>query len=154
MCVKEGMVLIMKKIIIVLVIILVILITTVIYINYKANSEINDELRRQEEEYINGINNPGLAIDGVVPGEVKIDNIFFTVEECVKTYIQYAIDNNSQMLYALVDYKYIDEHNITEENVNQLFIRDTSNHINKTLEEYGISRTKLCYILCKTQIRN
>ena len=144
----------MKKVIITLVTILVILIIVLCYINIKAKNEYDDELKLQEELYLNGINNPGLVINGLTPSEVKVDNIFFTVEECVKTYIQYAIDNNSQMLYALVDYKYIDEHNITEENVNQLFIRDTSNHINKTLEEYGISRTKLCYILCKTQIRN
>lgn len=73
--------------------------------------------------------------------KVNIENIYFTVEQCIKDYVQYAIDNNSQAIYALLDYKYIDEHNITVENVNQFFIDKPNSNINKTIEEYSIARS-------------
>ena len=79
----------MKKVIITLVTILVILIIVLCYINIKTKNKIDDELELQEKLYLNGINNPGLVIDGLTPSEVKVDNIFFTVEECIKTYINY-----------------------------------------------------------------
>ena len=133
----------MKKVIITLVAILVILIIVLCYINIKAKNEYDDELKLQEELYLNGINNPGLVINGLTPSEVKVDNIFFTVEECIKTYIKNATDNNNQILYSLLDYKYIDKNSVTIDNVSELFIKDESNHLNKTIEEYGISRSKL-----------
>lgn len=133
----------MKKVIITLVTILVILIIVLCYINIKAKNEYDDELKLQEELYLNGINNPGLVINGLTPSEVKVDNIFFTVEECIKTYIKNATDNNNQILYSLLDYKYIDKNSVTIDNVSKLFIKDESNHLNKTIEEYGISRSKL-----------
>ncbi len=133
----------MKKVIITLVTILVILIIVLCYINIKAKNEYDDELKLQEELYLNGINNPGLVINGLTPSEVKVDNIFFTVEECIKTYIKNATDNNNQILYSLLDYKYIDKNSVTIDNVSELFIKDESNHLNKTIEEYGISRSKL-----------
>lgn len=133
----------MKKVIITLVTILVILIIVLCYINIKTKNKIDDELELQEKLYLNGINNPGLVIDGLTPSEVKVDNIFFTVEECIKTYIKNATGNNNQVLYSLLDYKYIDKNSITMDNVSQLFIEDESNHLNKTVEEYGISRSKL-----------
>lgn len=133
----------MKKVIITLVTILVILIIVLCYINIKTKNKIDDELELQEKLYLNGINNPGLVIDGLTPSEVKVDNIFFTVEECIKTYIKNATGNNNQVLYSLLDYKYIDKNSITMDNVSQLFIEDESNHLNKTIEEYGISRSKL-----------
>lgn len=133
----------MKKVIITLVTILVILIIVLCYINIKAKNEYDDELKLQEELYLNGINNPGLVINGLTPSEVKVDNIFFTVEECIKTYIKNATDNNNQILYSLLDYKYIDKNSVTIDNVSELFIKDESNHLNKTVEEYGISRSKL-----------
>lgn len=133
----------MKKVIITLVTILVILIIVLCYIKIKAKNEYDDELKLQEELYLNGINNPGLVINGLTPSEVKVDNIFFTVEECIKTYIKNATDNNNQILYSLLDYKYIDKNSVTIDNVSELFIKDESNHLNKTIEEYGISRSKL-----------
>lgn len=133
----------MKKVIITLVTILVILIIVLCYINIKAKNEYDDEMKLQEELYLNGINNPGLVINGLTPSEVKVDNIFFTVEECIKTYIKNATDNNNQILYSLLDYKYIDKNSVTIDNVSELFIKDESNHLNKTIEEYGISRSKL-----------
>ena len=133
----------MRKVIIILVIILVILITVLCYINISKKLETNYELELQEESCINGINNSGLVVDGLTPTKVELDNIFFTVEECIKTYIQNATSNNSQVLYELLDYKYIAENNITMDNVNQLFIGNESNYLNKTVEEYEISRRKL-----------
>lgn len=133
----------MKKVIITLVTILVILIIILCYINIKAKNEYDDELKIQEELYLNGINNPGLVINGLTPSQVRVDNIFFTVEECIKTYIKSATENNNQILYSLLDYKYIDKNSITIDNVSQLFIKDASNNLNKTVEEYGISRGRL-----------
>ena len=133
----------MKKVIITLVTILVILIIVLCYINIKAKNEYDDKLKLQEELYLNAINNPGLVINGLTPSQVRVDNIFFTVEECIKTYIKNATENNNQILYSLLDYKYIDKNSITIDNVSQLFIKDASNNLNKTVEEYGISRGRL-----------
>ena len=72
------------------------------YINIKAKNEYDDELKIQEELYLNGINNPGLVINGLTPSQVRVDNIFFTVEECIKTYIKSATENNNQILYLML----------------------------------------------------
>ena len=142
----------MKKIIIILIIILVILVSALIYIYTRPEIEVEAELGKQDELYVNGLNNPGLVVDGIIPTRVQIDNIFFTVEECVKTYIQNATTNNNQILYNLLDYKYISENNITIDNINQLFISNEENHLNKTREVYSVSRCELQYLLCKTSI--
>ena len=133
----------MKKIIIILIIILVILVSIVgivLVLNHSRNSEIRDEADLDQQYYLNGLNNPGLIIDGMLPEKVNIENIYFTVVQCIKEYLQFANENNNQALYSLLDYKYINEHNITQENVNQLF-RDVSSNINKTIEEYSVARS-------------
>ena len=142
----------MKKIIIILIIILVILVSALIYIYTRPEIEVEAELGEQDELYVNGLNNPGLVVDGITPTRVQIHNIFFTVEECVKTYIQNATTNNNQILYNLLDYRYISENNITIDNINQLFISNEENHLNKTREVYSVSRSELQYLLCKTSI--
>lgn len=133
----------MKKIIIILIITLVVLISAVIciLILYNNSNIWKDEnLIEQEEMYANGINNPGLSIDGEIPQKVKIDNIFFTVEGCIKNYIEYAVKSDSKAILALLDYKFEQSNNINEGNVNNYFITNVTGNTNKTKEMYGITR--------------
>ena len=134
----------MKKIIIILIITLVILISAVICILILYNNTNigkDENLIKQEAMYANGINNPGLSIEGISPQKVKIENIFFTVEGCIKNYIEYATKSDSKSIVALLDYKFKETNSINEGNVNNYFITNVSGNSNKTKEIYGITRS-------------
>lgn len=141
----------MKKILIILTIILILLIGIVIYIIvYKGNSTnwIDENVAIEGQMYRNGIENSGFLINGITPNKVNNNNIFFTVEGCIKDYIKYSMQNDKNALVSLLDYKIKENNAITEENVKQFFIPDNKTNINKTIEMYGLSRKQVRYLLC------
>ena len=142
----------MKKTIIILIILLVILLGILLFIVFSRKLDIFNKLNEQEEAYLNGINNPGLMIDGVTPTKVTIDNIFFTTEGCIKEYIEYVTENNNEAIYSLIDYKYIDEKNITLENIGEYITKYTNSNISKTIEMYEVAGSKYYTYYAKHQL--
>lgn len=119
-----------KKIIIMISILTLILIAFSICIvilavnnNVKNDEEINT-VREEQEEYVNTIQNPGQIINGQKPQELKFENLYFTIDNCINEYLNY-MNNHNNIIYKLLDEEYIKENSITEENV-----------FNK-IEEYG-----------------
>lgn len=46
-------------------------------------------------------------------------NLFYTVEDCINNFINYGVDKNYDAIYALLTQNFIDENNITKENVSE-----------------------------------
>lgn len=134
----------MKRWIIILIILLIIvsgiLITIIITNpNMEINKELQSELNTQEQEYIEGINNPGKITEGEVPKIVVNDNIYYTIDQCVKKYINYISEDNHTAIYSLLDNKYLNDNDIKQENIKDHITKYNVKDINKTLEMYEIA---------------
>ena len=77
------------KIIIVAIIIIIIILVLIISINSVNNGDKESELSQEQNEYLDSIENPGMVINGQKPTELKIDNMYFTIEACIKSYFEY-----------------------------------------------------------------
>lgn len=121
---------------------LVIIILLIIFIiSSNKNRNEKEKLELQEKLYKEGLENPGLVIDGTIPKEVNNTNIFFTVEGCIKTYIEYANKENKKAIYSLLDYKIIGENKLTENNIDNYFLKTMDLKINRAKEMYEVVRT-------------
>lgn len=120
--------------------VIIILIIICLIISNKNRNE-KEKLELQEKLYKEGLENPGLVIDGAMPRKVYSVNIFFTVEGCVKTYIEYANEENRKAIYSLLDYKIIGENKLTENNIDNYFLKTKDLKINRAKEMYEVVRT-------------
>lgn len=133
----------MKKAIITLSILLIIVFSALLVLIFiKPGSKVDEELEIQEQEYLNGINNLGMLIQGEIPSKVINDNIYFTVEQCIKKYIEYVSSNNNVAIYSLLDYKYINEKNITQDNIKQYIVKYNNAKTSKIIEMYQLAGSK------------
>lgn len=135
----------MKKVIMILIIIVIILsigLLIVVKINSKVEPEKLLEVQKERESYLNTINNPGLLVDGITPKRVTASNMFFTIEECAKQYIQYAIENNTKAIQSLLDEKYLEKEKLDIQKINTISKTYTKNNFNKTVEMYEIPGLK------------
>lgn len=99
----------------IILIITVIIISLILMILKKFNKY--KDLNNQEQEYIDSINNPGMIINGAKPQELKFDNIFFSIEECLQKYLEYVKNKNKDAVYSILDKQYIMDNNISKDNV-------------------------------------
>lgn len=51
--------------------------------------------------------------------KVTVDDVFYNVKNCVQNYIDYINDENYEAIYKILDKNYIDENNITIENLKE-----------------------------------
>lgn len=143
----------MKKAIIILIILVIIIFGTLLLLitTQSNNKKVDENLEEQEQDYFYGINNPGLIIQGELPSEVTVENIFFTIEQCIKTYQEYVEKNNKVAIYSLLDYKYINENNIEQSNVEQ-FIEKYQEGTRKIIQMYQLAGTKYYTYYVKQKI--
>lgn len=106
-----------KKILIVIIILTIIAIAIGIILIILENNNKYKELDYQEQEYLDVINNPGKIIDGKKPQILKIDNLFFTVEQCIVRYYESVDNENKEAVYSILDEEYIKDNKISLDNV-------------------------------------
>ena len=92
--------------IIICIILLVVLLNT---------NEPQEDLTNQYLEHIDADNNPGLILNGVTPKKVNNENIYYTVENCIKQYINYNKNKQINAIYGILNKDYINENNITQD---------------------------------------
>ena len=131
--------------IIICIILLVVLLNT---------NEPQEDLTNQYLEHIDADNNPGLILNGVTPKKVNNENIYYTVEYCIKQYIN---DNKSKLqesVYNILNKDYIDQNNITIDNLFNK-IAPITKEGNLLIEEmYELSGVKYSYYYVKCNIDN
>ena len=106
-----------KKFLIVIIILTIITIAIGIILIILENNNKYKELDEQEQEYLYIINNPGKIIDGKKPQILKIDNLFFTVEQCIVKYYENVDNENKEAVYSILDEEYIKDNKISLDNV-------------------------------------
>ena len=107
----------LKKYIMILIIFITFLIIFIVVYLKRNPDEVNEELKNQEDEYVNILNNPASIVNGKKPELVNYGNIYYTVDSLVKNYITHLNNNDKKEIYNILDKDYIQENNITEENV-------------------------------------
>ncbi len=106
--------------IIIVVVIMIIILVTFILINLLAktkNIEGGDSLAKEQQAYINTIENPGMVINGKKPIILKVDNMYYTIDDCVKKYLSYSNEGKGKELYDILNKQYKEKNEITSENV-------------------------------------
>lgn len=105
-----------KKIIIIA--ITLIFVFTILLLSYllKNNGKREkDKILAEESTHISSYYSNNKDTEGITA--VKDRNDFFTVQSCINQYIVYLVQNDGESLYNLLDKTYIQEFNITKENV-------------------------------------
>ncbi len=106
---------ILKSSIIIIVVIAIILIIILILLP-KENQEL-EEIKKEAEMQRNIEENPGMIINGKKPSELKVENIFYTIDNELRIYMNQVNNSEKNKVYNLLDKDYIEKNNITEENV-------------------------------------
>lgn len=97
-------------------IVLIIIILIVLFV-LKNKTPRNPEIRKEEESYVDMLNNPASIVNGKKPEEVTMENIYFNTENCIREYITKIAQKDTKAICALLENTYQKEQNITEENV-------------------------------------
>lgn len=109
---------ILTIIIVCVIVIIIILISLIANLIKKDDSDVDRNLLSDErKEYLNMLENPGKVTNGEKPQEVKIETLYFTVENCISEYKNNIINKDSKAIYNVLDTEYINNNQITEQNV-------------------------------------
>ena len=95
-------------------------------------------LTAEQEKYVNYLDNPASVVNKILPEKIKIENLYFSVEEIAKQYIDNNKQKNINYLYNVLDKDYIYQHNIqdNDELINKIEIYE--NEIYETKEIYSL----------------
>lgn len=116
----------------VVVIIIIIIITMMISLNQnKITTEQKTGIRKEQEEYLNIIENPASVVNGKKPELVKLENIYFCAENAIDRFVSYIEEKNLEAIISVLDYSYVESKNINANNIlSKEFITEISNEIN------------------------
>lgn len=109
--------------------------------NTVENNNIIDDtsiLQYQQEvqEYIE--ENPGMVIDGVIPQKTTAVYILYTLQNCVRQYINYTLASDDGAIYGLLSNDYINEYNIKQNNVFDYVQMYTYSETDEFIEVYEV----------------
>lgn len=138
----------LKAFIIIIVIIIIILLVGLLYLQFIDKNSDNDLNNNSDEEisYSNNTEDENNAssedgIDEEYEDEKDIREVtdrskFYTVENCIRDFIEYNVKQEFYCVYALLDQNYIDENQITEENIQDKIENYTDEQIITITEMY------------------
>lgn len=124
-----------KKLIIFLLIILVILAIVIvcIIVNLKHNKQnsLTDEYKKSREYFDQVQNDPSIAINEKKPEIIKSEGVYFTISNILEKYDIYLKDNNVDALYNILYKQYIEQNNISKNNILEKLNKSMNYEINQ-----------------------
>lgn len=81
------------------------------------NKEEKNEVKTEQEEYLNVVENPASVINGKKPKLVKIENIYYCTRNSINKYFSYINKNNTQAILSVLNKDYIDKNNLETSNI-------------------------------------
>ena len=130
----------MKKILkrsIIIIVVIVIILSIIVILLPKENQEL-EEIKEEAEIQRNIKEKAGMIINGKKPSELKVENIFYTIDNEIRIYMNQVKNSEKTKVYNSLDKDYIAQNNVTEENV----LENIPNYID--VDKY---RTKKIYEL-------
>lgn len=127
----------MKKIknIIILLVVLVIIIISIVLTLIIKNKTPKEELERIQSE-TKDINED---ISDDKPVRTNRINTFYTIENCIKSYLQIVNSKDQTAVIKLLNKSYISENNITSENVFNYIVKNNNSEKYNTIEMYELN---------------
>lgn len=109
-----------KKILIcaIIIVFIVLILVAILLFNLNKNKE-KSKLDKQEQAYINTINNPASVVNGNKPVLVQYETVYLTVKNSLKKYLEYCQEKNSKAIAAIED-KQNNIANIFDTEINKL----------------------------------
>ena len=129
--------------------IIICIILLVVLLNTKGSQE---DLTNQYLEHIDADNNPGFILNGLTPKKVNNENIYYTVENCIKQYINYNRNQEAEAVYQILNKDYIEKKNITQKNLFTIVTPIQQEGKLSIKEMYELSGVKYSYYYIKCRI--
>lgn len=111
----------LNKILICVIIVFFIVAIFITIILLNLNNEKNDEkskLAKQEQSYINSVNNPASVVNGNKPELIQYETVYLTVKNSLKKYLEYCSKDNSKAITAIIDKQYIEDNKTDNNTIN------------------------------------
>lgn len=151
--------------IIILVIIAIILIWCIKIISEKEiKNEVYEQLKGEQEIFMEIDNDPSIIINGSKPELVKTEGTYYTISDVIKKYNNYLEEDDAKAIYSVLYDEYTENYNITEDNVLEKIYKISNYKINEisglATTVYGIYYVKIeiqsttQYILVNWDITN
>lgn len=130
----------MRKRYILLVLIIIIGIISLLFYNNHINTNKNSiQLAEEQSDYLEGVNNPGYVTKGMKPSINRVTNLYFTVDNCIKNYISFVVNENYNVLINILNEEYVNKNNINNENISKKLQKYEGNSFYRTYEEYNLT---------------
>lgn len=101
--------------IVVLSIIIVLLIITIVIFNVKGNEV--EENNESNQNIVEKDTNLDILTTDTSCQLLKSEDMFFTIQNNIENYLSYIVQGNSTAVYSLLNVKYVENNNITKQNV-------------------------------------
>ena len=99
--------------------------------------------------------NAEIELEGITPKETTRTAIINTIQNCIKTYLRYVNTNNSNAVYSILDTTYIEENNITQNNVlNNVPNYNIDGNTSQINEIYGVTGSTYSIYYVRYQLGN
>ena len=103
------------SLIICIIILIIVLIAIIIHLfNKKENDPI---LQSERDEYLYYDENPAQIVNGRKPIRTRTINLYYTIEECVKSYLTMLKSNDTEVVISYLNEDFIKDNGINEQNV-------------------------------------
>lgn len=143
---------------IIAIVILIIIVIAILLINLNkkdtVSSEENAEIQKEQEEYLNTLENPASLVNGKKPELVKLENIYFNVKNSIDKYFSYVQEENAEAILNVLDQEYKEEKALNNSNIlsSKILPSTTQNYIIEDI--YSLDGEKYTIFYVKIKINN
>lgn len=111
-------------------------------------------LKTEQQEYVKFLNNPASVVNNKSTEKIKTENLYFSIEEIVKQYIDNNKQRNVDYLYNVLDIDYIQKNNIENNDnlINKIEIYKNESYVIK--EIYSLNGTEYSRFYIKMEGKN
>lgn len=129
-----------KLIIILIIITLVIIIALLaLIINLSKNTEDKAIVEKEQDDYVYYQENPAQLLNGKVPEKTQYTNIYYAIDNCIKSYLNMIKANQSEIVLAYLNDEYIKEKSIDKNNIFNKIEKYSNYDSYRTTEMYELA---------------
>lgn len=143
---------------IIAIVILIIIIIAILLINLNKKKELSNEekteIQKEQEEYINTLENPASLVNGKKPELVKLENIYFNAKNSIDKYFSYVQEKNAEAIINVLDQEYKDKNGLNNNNIlsSKILTNTKQNYIIEDM--YSLEGEKYTIFYVKLKINN
>lgn len=111
-------------------------------------------LKSERDEYLYYEENPAQIVNGRKPIRTRMFSIYYTVDECIRTYLTILKVNDSDAIYSYLNEDFIKEKGINKQNIFNILKKYNNNDSYFTIDMYELDGIKYFDYYIKGKIDN